>query len=536
MIAAAFSYFLLTLFLQATLERVILIGKFSDQLTLTTTSVNYFNATNSSVVSFDGKNGKDPIRVGSGHMDSSASRLRFEFEIADPKRLAGSEKPSYVNIYSIELVRPFSDNLVISQRRFPELFSSEQFLDDGSGVLQLDPGTGKATMESKVDLVQPEYIKYSMLSLLVGLAVFLLLRQVQWAQFPAFRDMGLGSRVSTTHEFDVVNGVRGLAAILVLLSHTAPGFYNIKIGLALLFVLSGFLLSKPFVINPQKIFSWRNLEQYLVKRLRRILPMYYLFVFVSYVFTLQLEDALKHFLFIQAGNHLWPMTQIFTFYMLLPVILLITCGLHRVQRFLPLVFLLAATLLYIEYASEWTPYYNGRFSIQFFLYAFLMGVLASYIQYGFIANSTFHSLVQRFSLLFGALCAAYVILTILWAGPLLPPESVRFYFHYFPAKCALCAILVIFVVNADKTWFAKVIGNWLFRSVGVVGFSFYLLHGLGMDISTEFQSQILGLEIPERSWWFSLSAFIITYWMALITYSYVERPFFGVRHQSADSR
>jgi len=532
-VAAAFvSHASLSHFFQTTLDRVVVNGKFSEKMVLTTTTINSQGARKVSEEHFDGLKGSEKIRVGSGKHLFSTDKLIIEFELLDKLSDGETPKISYVNIYSMELIFPYAQDMIIGQHRLPDIFASKDFVDDSFGVLQIDSHSGKAVLESKVELVAPQHFSYLLLSVLIGLAVFLLVRHTQIKKFPAFSDLDLGRHISSTSEFNVINGLRGLAAILVLLSHTAPGFYGIHIGLALLFVLSGFLLSKSFVLDPDKIFKWRNVEQYLVKRLRRILPMYYLFIFMTFVVTLQLETALRHFLFIQAAGHLWPMTQIFSFYMLLPIVLVFSCALHKLNRFLPLLFLLIAIFVYIDLAEGWKPYYNGRFAIQFYFHAFLMGVLASYIHYGFLANSEGVSFaIKRYSLVFGMGTAVILLLTIAWAGPFTPPEVLKAYISDFRVKCALCAIIVVLMVNADRSWFAAIIGNWVFRSVGVVGFSFYLLHGLGMDIFTEFQEQILGIEAAARSWWFSLSAFIITYWMALIAYSYVERPFFGFRHQ-----
>ena len=531
-VAALISHLSLTYYFQSTLDRVAINGKFSDEMMLTTTSVNGLGASKVLKERFNGLNGSKKIRIGSGKLNFATNQLIIEFERLPKPIDEDFSKPSYVNIYSMELIFPYALDMIISQRRLLDVFSSEQFMRDGSGVIQIDADSGKATLISKINLVEPQHRSYLALSLLIGLAVFMLSRQTQFYSLPAFQDLNLGRHISSASEFDAINGLRGLAAILVLLSHTAPGFYGIQIGLALLFVLSGFLLSKPFVLDPGRVFNFKNIESYLVKRLRRILPMYYLFIFISFVVSMQLETALRHFLFIQAAGHLWPMTQIFTFYMLLPLVLIATCGLHRLHRLLPLGFLLLSIFAYIEFAGQWKPYYNGRFAVQFYFYAFLMGVLASYIHYGFLFHSKRVKLaVSKYSMLFGCGAAALTLLTIAWAGPFSPPEALKAYISDFRIKCALCALIVVLIINTDKTWFSRILGNWLFRSVGVVGFSFYLLHGMGMEISSEFKSQFLGAEFADRSWWFSLSAFVVTYWMALITYSYVERPFFGFRHK-----
>ena len=94
-------------------------------------------------------------------------------------------------------------------------------------------------------------------------------------------------------------------------------------------------------------------------------------------------------------------------------------------------------------------------------------------------------------------------------------------------------LILLLSLNTVGTWFNAFMSNWLFRSVGIVGFSFYILHGLGMQIVINVQQQLFNIPDPShRSWWFTLMAFLVTYLMSVITYSYVERPFFGFRKRA----
>lgn len=90
----------------------------------------------------------------------------------------------------------------------------------------------------------------------------------------------------------------------------------------------------------------------------------------------------------------------------------------------------------------------------------------------------------------------------------------------------------MFAVNTPQTIYAKVIGNPVFRSIGIIGFSFYLLQGLGIDMVLQFQQNVLGHEqLAFRSWVLTFSVLALTYVISLFTYSYIERPFFGKKHK-----
>jgi len=348
--------------------------------------------------------------------------------------------------------------------------------------------------------------------------------------------MNLGRHISSNAEFNNINGIRGLAAILVLLSHTAPGWENLQVGLSLLFVISGFLLTKPFVMDSQRIYSISTLETFWTKRLKRILPVYYLAVFVAYGMDFQFGTLIRHLLFIEAGGHLWPMTQIFTFYMLLPLILLISSGLAKFHLSLAILSLAAAIYFYIPVSYEWTPFFNGDYHHPFYLYAFLMGVITSYLQYGAIEPlRTKHPINQNLNQILGLCALVFTITFVLWSAPMKPSMAIFQYVNKFYIKCIACAVMILFLLNTRKTIFNLVMANPVFRSVGVIGFSFYLWHGLGMSIFDNFAAQYLNQpKLLDRNWQFTLGAFVVTYIIAVISYSYVERPFFG--HQKPKDR
>ena len=535
---AIIAFTTLTQFSINTVNRVIIQGKFTANLQLKTTLVSPTGTRNTLETSITAPKQNKPIRIGSGKFNFSSQELTLEFTDLNFNNQEAYAEPIYLNIYYIEILLPFAQKIQISQKHLRSYFVSDEYLEDGSSILKIDRNNGKATLKlinpiSEHAITISALLQFLALASLIGFSIYLLIRQTNWHDFPAFRDLNLGKHISSKSEFNAINGLRGLAAILVVFSHTAPGFYGINVGISMLFILSGFLLSKPFILNPVKIYSWKEVEEYIVKRLRRILPMYYLFIFVTYVFVMDFETALRHFLFIEAANHLWPMTQIFTFYMLLPIVLLITSGLHKLNKWLPVIGLIASILFYINVADNWEPYYNGRHHRQFYLYAFLMGVLGSYLHYGFIRNfEPIKMFISKYINSFGLISAGLTLLTIIWSAPITPPDAFLWYFSSFQFKGVLTTAIIVITLNVERSWFMPIISNWLFRSIGVVGFSFYLLHALGMQIVLEFQRHFMGIIEPmERSWVFALSVLAVTYVMALISYSYVERPFFGYKRK-----
>ncbi|RZL18764.1 MAG: acyltransferase, partial [Pedobacter sp.] len=98
-----------------------------------------------------------------------------------------------------------------------------------------------------------------------------------------------GRELSDTYsQIDSVDGLRGVAVLLVFLSHTSnQGFFlfpflNLagigKEGVYLFFVLSAFLLTLPFLERGNNAFRKLPLANYFLRRFFRIYPLYLFFL------------------------------------------------------------------------------------------------------------------------------------------------------------------------------------------------------------------------------------------------------------------
>ncbi len=536
MVVACVVFLLTHVFFQNTTSRVIIAGVFPADTIVTVHSL-AGTGKSSELDSFIIKAGAGKTtRGGTRVMNLPIKKLRIKFELAaEAKRKLSNDQNLDFTLSQIQIIKPYQNHYFYSGKYIEQGFQSSQNIGDSGR--QLAYGEMPAVLDSRASIGVSNWLLVYGMTILFFVAVFLLARNTSILSLPAFEDMALGNKISSSGEFDTINGIRGLAALLVILSHTAPGFESVQMGLALLFVISGFLLSKPFVLDAQKIFKWGSIERYVVKRLKRILPMYYLYIFLIYVVTFKFDTALRHFFFVQSEGHLWPMTQIFAFYMMLPVVLILTSLTYRVHRILPILLLSIFIYLSVIYMGDWTPFYNGLYSHKFFLYAFLIGVISSYIQYDWIARHLDPDWGNRWSReALGIVAALITFYIIAWSAPMKPSPEVFHWVSQFWLKCIVSAIIILLALNTPKTVYRWLISNWLFRSVGVIGFSFYILHGLGMQIFEQIQVQYLASpNAGIRSWEFLLGAFCVSYIMAVITYSFVERPFFGYREKKSTS-
>jgi peptidoglycan/LPS O-acetylase OafA/YrhL len=197
---------------------------------------------------------------------------------------------------------------------------------------------------------------------------------------------------STPDRSSAIDGVRGIAALSVLLFHawlytrldvsassrnTTLDYvvHEGRLGLVLFFVLSGFLLWRPFVVAARGGRQRPGTREYLVRRGARVVPAYYLALAGSIALLwgasetpgVRLPDPglLPLFLvFAQNFNPgavmkldppMWTLAVEVSFYLLLPLVALLAVRLPRtraVQALVPLALLAFGVLWNVDIAGE----------------------------------------------------------------------------------------------------------------------------------------------------------------------------------------
>ena len=168
-----------------------------------------------------------------------------------------------------------------------------------------------------------------------------------------------------------LDGARGLAIALVLAGHALPSGYAAgSVGVALFFVLSGFLITS-LLLEERSLTGRINLKQFYDRRIRRLLPAFVV-VWAAVVICMALIGEAQQGLFdgvvaasyvgnwaIAAGTWLGPLTHTWSlaieeqFYLVWPVVLLIALRYVRVRR-LALVLIVVAITVELARAWSWT--------------------------------------------------------------------------------------------------------------------------------------------------------------------------------------
>jgi peptidoglycan/LPS O-acetylase OafA/YrhL len=171
--------------------------------------------------------------------------------------------------------------------------------------------------------------------------------------------------------FPALNAVRAIGAIMVVLTHAAfntgqinqgwvgAALARLDFGVTLFFILSGFLLARPFFLATARDVRQPSVWHYLWKRALRVLPLYWLVVVVAMLFTpanqdlgweiwvrqLTLTQLYFPTLLPEGLTQMWSLCTEVAFYLLLPGLCWLLTRSRRDKRLhLPTVWRRAAVL------------------------------------------------------------------------------------------------------------------------------------------------------------------------------------------------
>jgi peptidoglycan/LPS O-acetylase OafA/YrhL len=299
-----------------------------------------------------------------------------------------------------------------------------------------------------------------------------------------------------------LHGIRGLAVLIVLASHTnAFGMTGQgSVGVFLFFTLSGFVLALPFAERPETIFQARELWRYFANRFLRIVPAFTVAVLVIALQTGKgLDWALLNLSFYGGWNHLWSVAEEARFYFLFPFAL----GLLALMP--SRTFRIAALALLIPIAWKFRGIHlidmmmaDGEFR-EFYFYFFLTGMLSCMIYRSF----------EPSTLGDGYAVDAIGFVTVVALGSLNGWQHPELW-------CAIFLFLLVGLSISERALTARLLRSWIMQHIGMLSYSLYLFHVPVMLWLVPLQLQGISL--------FAMT-FIATYAVAVASYLVVEKPF-----------
>lgn len=331
---------------------------------------------------------------------------------------------------------------------------------------------------------------------------------------------------STGNSIVVLDGVRGLAVLIVLASHTnAFGmFAQGSLGVLLFFFLSGYVLSVPFAKKPEKILVSGAIERFIINRILRIVPIY---LVIAAVTALILKTDFKWLVWnislIKGWNHFWSVAQEARFYILFPFVLAILAKVRN--DYLRLVILLGFVVFSFRYRGIHTiDMMDGR-NVEFYFYMFLGGCLTCFLVESCSTTRWMHNeYVKRaftftnvLIFLFIFFSSSYMI-KYFWRPlfPFLPSNFVMNGWGIPNVWLILFTIFFFSLVSYREGLVYNILTGFFFRHIGLLSYSIYLVHMILM-----LKLRKIGLA---REGLF-IAVFSTSYIVALVSYVTVEKPF-----------
>lgn len=323
-----------------------------------------------------------------------------------------------------------------------------------------------------------------------------------------------------------LDGLRGLAVLLVLLSHYSnvgyfPESINFsgvgKVGVYLFFVLSAYLLTLGALRKGPSFLTISGIRYYLFRRFMRIYPLYFIVVLVSVLTTeyfseyllgqgfpykMDWETGFSHLAMIKGYYVLWSIPVEIKYYFFLPFLILLFNLFSKWVAITTLALMIVLSFSIFQYE-------NNSLSLSSYFCVFLLGSL-----FAFLENA---GKLPKIDL--GYISIAVLILGILLLVPsfycLVGFDLPSDIFHSYTILIGLFWVFIIYIASCSHE--LKYLLNLpILRELGRVSFSVYLLHIPAM--------QGVKLIFGVGGWQFLLTLILITL-ASYSSYYLIERRF-----------
>lgn len=373
-------------------------------------------------------------------------------------------------------------------------------------------------------------------------------------------------------QIDALDGVRGLAVLLVFLSHCSNKGVSLvpyndfrgmgKTGVWLFFLLSSFLLTYPFIAKGKQSFSGKSLTNYAWRRALRVYPLYFLYCllalattpFVSQLipegtvatsgkepgipFLLTPWEFVEQMLLLKGKGLTWSILVEFKFYFVLP--LLAVCYVLLFQRNLWLSGLLTAMCVGVS-ALLWPDSETNDPHLGPYLPIFLIGSFMALLHWHWQEQQWLQTRGARIALEVAGWCSLAVLVALIpsVASAISGMELDYNTFHkQFLLFCALWAVVLVATIHgfgALRAMFA----NQVLRFFGFISFSFYLLHVIVLNAMNTIYHKLVDnsgispsadklITNPLLGWSILAAVTLVSY----VSYRLIEKPLAGLRLQS----
>jgi peptidoglycan/LPS O-acetylase OafA/YrhL len=343
-----------------------------------------------------------------------------------------------------------------------------------------------------------------------------------------------------------LDGLRGLAVLLVLLDHASDAHLRIfpaanmnragKYGVYLFFVLSAFLLTHLLLLRPAaELARARTWINYAVRRFLRIFPLFALVLAVLVIIhRLKWHDFFTHILLRDGKRQFWTIPVEVKYYMILPLVA-VTLSWLRERRWLGGLLAgmgaiaVGALVLYAE--GLWSI--SKPVLLSQYLEPFLLGTIAALAHQAMAKRpvGTARFAVWFEVVAFAALAASIVHIPSIYNAIFTPHHVVK-KFGYESAVCGVFWTLVLLGMLHGTGWMRRLFELAPIRYLGLISYSVYLWHVKFLsDVDDMKWPKILtgGVRTILPSPLRLVIFIVIVVGVATISYFLIERPLSRLR-------
>ncbi len=322
-------------------------------------------------------------------------------------------------------------------------------------------------------------------------------------------------------EIRKLNSIRALAALIVLITHfsDATGWLDGKLGgragqygVMLFFLLSGFLMSYLYLA---KDFNFQSSKNYIVARIARVIPLFFLLVFLSYTLEQhgwhglysisEWHQVLSHLMFLKGESVLWSIAPEVQFYLIFVGLWFITAWKHYCLYFVVISSLII--ILFSDFPRPTGSVYGLEYDLHLFrsLPYFLVGVLF---------GKHYRSLSIPNNLMSQWFVLALILIPLLYPklSPLNSATTHRMWLNYEILLVMSTVFFTIVYLVPDKS---LLLSNPIGDFVGKISYSLYLLHMPLLPVVTN-----LAISVE----WQLILFILISVTAAFCSYHLVEKP------------
>lgn len=350
-------------------------------------------------------------------------------------------------------------------------------------------------------------------------------------------------------QIDALDGLRGLAVLMVFVSHASKNHMNLlpgldlsgigKSGVYLFFLLSSFLLTLPFLEKGKSAFTFRPMANYFVRRFFRIYPLFIFYLLTCVLgtwlvvrfdvatplggipFALSWSELLDHLLLQKGYSVTWSIPVEFRYYFVLPLVAALYVFIVKARLWLSIivsVLLIAATqILWPQSSVPLNSPYLGPY-LCIFLMGAALAVIYHYWKQSPLQNSPVTCSLIEWSGWFSLVLIA--CMTPSFVSLLMQQQVSVTYFHRQFLLYGLLWSMVLLACVGGRGRMTKFFGLPILRYFGFISFSLYLFHITAIKLLVTFVP-----ELPVAAW----IALAMSVAIAHLTWTFIEKPSAKIR-------